>query len=226
MDFTFILVEPAVPENIGACARALKTMGFSELRLVNPCDFRNTEAKKLAHGSLEILENAIVLETLVKATEDCHFVVGTSAKHRRVKHDYYQITEIADLVRSKENIINKVGIIFGREERGLENDELNSCDVVSYIPMKTVYPSLNLAQAVMVYAYELSRINVVGQVDKKLREEDEYSNLKKKVGEFLVKNQISRNQVLYNRIFERLSLLKEEDIHLLHSIYKYLNVRS
>ena len=56
MDFTFILVEPAVPENIGASARALKTMGFDELRLVNPCNFRNIEAKKLAHGSFDILE--------------------------------------------------------------------------------------------------------------------------------------------------------------------------
>lgn len=225
MDFIFILVEPAVPENVGASARALKTMGFCDLRLVNPCHYRNIKAKQLAHGSYEILENAKVFDSLSQATEDCHFVIGTSAKHRRVKHDYYQITEIAELVRSKKNIINKVGIIFGREDHGLENDELNSCDMISYIPMKTTYPSLNLAQAVMIYAYELSHINVTPQVKKEPGKEDEFRNLKKKAGEFLTKNQINRNQVLYNRILERLSLLKEEDVHLLLSIYKHLNVQ-
>src|SRR4030042_2604063 len=220
MDFIFILVRPAVPENIGASARALKTMGFNQLRLVNPCDFRNMEAKKLAHGSYEILENALVFNSLSEATKDCHFTIGTSAKHRRVKHDYYQITEIADLIKSKENILSKVGIVFGSEEHGLENEELKSCDILSYIPLKTVYPSLNLAQAVMIYAWELSRINLVSESDKNGKDEDEFRSLKKKVEVFLEKNQINRNQVLYHRILERLSLLKEEDIHLLHSIYK------
>jgi tRNA/rRNA methyltransferase len=224
MDFIFILVEPAVPENIGASARALKTMGYSELRMVNPCDFRNTEAKKLAHGSYDILENACVFNSLAKATEDCHFIIGTSAKHRRVKHDYYQITEIAGLIKSKENIIGKVGIVFGREERGLSNDELHSCDIISYIPMKTVYPSLNLAQTVMLYAYELSHINPVSRTTNETTDEDEFRSLRKKISEFLKRNRINRNRVLYNRILERLSLLKEEDIHLLHSIYKYLDV--
>ncbi len=87
--------------------------------------------------------------------------------------------------------------------------------------MKTVYPSLNLAQAVMVYAYELSMINSVNHTEESERDEDEYRSLKKRVGEFLERYQIDRNQVLYHRIFERLSLLKEEDIHLLHSVYKY-----
>lgn len=224
MDFTFILVEPAVPENIGASARALKTMGFDKLCLVNPGDFRNTEARKLAHGSFEILENAMVYDSLSEATKGCHFTIGTSAKHRRVKHDYYQITEITGLIKSKENIISNVGIVFGREERGLDNDELKACDIVSYIPMKTVYPSLNLAQAVMIYAWELSKLSFPGKTLNVSREEDEFRSLKKKVSEFLKENQIDRNQVLYNRIMERLGLLKEEDIHILHSIYKYFNV--
>jgi tRNA/rRNA methyltransferase len=223
MEFVFILVEPAVPENVGASARALKTMGFSELRLVKPCHYKNTRAKQLAHGSHEMLENARVFDSLAHASEDCHFLIGTSAKHRRIKHDYYQITEIAELVKSKENIINKVGIVFGREDHGLENDELNSCDIISYIPMKTSYPSLNLAQAVMIYAYELSRINITPQVRNRPVTEDEFGNLKKKAAEFLTKNQINNNQVLYNRILERLSLLGEEDVHLLLSIYKHLN---
>ncbi len=224
MDFIFILVEPAVPENIGASARALKTMGFDKLRLVNPCDFRSTEARKLAHGSYEILENTLVYDSLSEAIRDCHFTIGTSAKHRRVKHDYYQVTEIAALIKRKENIISKIGIVFGREERGLDNDELIACDIMSYIPMKTVYPSLNLAQAVMVYAWELSKISFPDKILNEGREEDEFRNLKKKVSEFLKENQINRNQVLYNRIMERLGLLNEEDIHLLHSIHKYLNI--
>ncbi|MBN2213875.1 MAG: tRNA/rRNA methyltransferase [Bacteroidales bacterium] len=225
MDFIFILVEPAVPENIGASARAMKTMGFDELRLVNPCEFMNAETKKLAHGSYEIIEKARVFNSLAKATEDCHFTIATSAKHRRIRHDYYQISEVAGLLKSKENIITKAGIIFGREERGLDNNELQSCDIVCYVPMKTVYPSLNLAQAVMVCAYELAKTDFVSRTTNHTREENEYISLRKKVSEYLRKNQVDRNQVLYNRILERLSLLKEDDIHLLHSIYKHIDVR-
>jgi len=77
----------------------------------------------------------------------------------------------------------------------------------------------------MIYAYELSKINAAGQVGKKPRNDDEFRNLKKKVGEFLAVNQVDRNQVLYKRILERLSLLGEEDIHLLLSIYKHLDVQ-
>ena len=84
MNISFILVEPAVPENIGAAARAIKTMGFNDLRLVNPCDHLDMRAKMLAHASHEILENAKIFTNLSDAIADLDFTIATSAKQRWV----------------------------------------------------------------------------------------------------------------------------------------------
>ena len=87
MEVSFILVEPAGPENVGAAARAIKTMGFDDLRLVNPCDHLDMKARMLAHASNDILENAKVYQSFEEAIKDIDFVFATSAKQRWVKLD-------------------------------------------------------------------------------------------------------------------------------------------
>ena len=158
MDHFFILVEPAVPENIGASARAIKTMGFNNLRMVNPCDFRDGKAQWVAHGSREILDNAGVYKDLETATADLDFIVGTTSKKRRTNQDYYYPDHLKEIISSKQKSINKLGIVFGREESGLSNEELKLCDLISTIRLSRPYPSLNLSQSVMLYAYELSQL--------------------------------------------------------------------
>ncbi|MCK5368925.1 MAG: hypothetical protein KAQ62_10245, partial [Cyclobacteriaceae bacterium] len=124
MEISFVLVEPAVPENIGAAARALKTMGFSDLRLVNPTDHLADPAKWLAHGSQDILENATIYRDFQDAIKDLDFLIGTTAKKRSVKEDYFNPDEAKKIIEDKSDILSKVGIIFGREESGLKNEEL------------------------------------------------------------------------------------------------------
>ncbi|MBS1234244.1 MAG: methyltransferase, partial [Bacteroidetes bacterium] len=119
MEVYFILVEPAVPENVGASARAIKTMSFNKLRLVNPCDYLSKEAKKLAHGSNEILSSAEVFESLDQAIQDIDLVIGTSAISRRVKYVYYPADRLVEIIRKKGSYIHSAGIVFGREEYGL-----------------------------------------------------------------------------------------------------------
>src|SRR4030042_4402656 len=116
MDIYFILVEPAVPENVGASSRAIKTMYFNKLRLVNPCDYLSMEAKKLAHGSVEILSSARVFPSLDQAIQDLDLVIGTSAKSRRVKHDYYPADQLVDIIHRKGSAVQSAGIVFAREE--------------------------------------------------------------------------------------------------------------
>ncbi|NJK86505.1 MAG: tRNA/rRNA methyltransferase [Bacteroidales bacterium] len=221
-EIVFILVEPAVPGNIGASARAMKTMGYNDLRLINPADHLNEDARKLAHGSHEVLFNAKIFSNLEKALEDIDFVVGTSAKHRKVKFDYFPIVEIPSLILSKSNLIQKAALIFGREESGLTNEEMALCDVMAYIPMLTTYPSLNLSQAVMLSAYEMSR---AFESKPKIIEEDITENsfkiIRAKTEEMLNKMGVKENQVLYGRIMERIRLLTKDDLNLIHSIHKY-----
>jgi len=224
MEVYFILVEPAVPENVGASARAIKTMSFNKLRLVNPCDYLSMEAKKLAHGSNEILSSAEVFESLDQAIQDIDLVIGTSAKSRRVKHDYYPADQLVDIIRKKGSSVHSAGIVFGREECGLTNEEAKRCDILCTIPMAAKYPSLNLSQAVMIMAYELSGLHADTQ--SKTGRNPEALTLKaarSMIEEALASIGVSQNEVLFNRIMERINIAGEDDLHLLYSISKFFS---
>lgn len=217
MHVSFILVEPSVPENVGAAARAIKTMGYNSLVLVNPCDHLSDPARWLAHGSAEILENAQVYASLTDAVEGYDLVIGTTAKGRSVKYDYYPLHQLPEIIRSKGSTIKKVAIVFGREESGLRNEELKLCHLVSTVPMKTTFPSLNLSQAVMLYAWELSKAVENIPAPQPSRNEEGFNALYQKAGTLLRDAGFDENSAIYPRFLERISMLKEGDIHLLHS---------
>ncbi len=216
----FVLVEPAVPENVGAAARAMKTMGFDALRLVNPCEFLEGKAKWVAQASGEILDCAKVFLTLVEALKDIDFVIATSAKTRTVKGDHHPAENLPELLRHKAKSINSAAIVFGREESGLTNDEMDICHVSTFIPMLTVYPSLNLGQAVMLYAYLLSKLNFkdVHPQEEASIPEPKFKAMISQTEDFLKETKISGNPNICKRIFERLSLLEDNDINLLMSV--------
>ena len=218
MQIHFILVEPAVPENVGAAARAIKTMGFNSLRLVNTKAHLDEKAGWLAHASNEILENAKVYYSLEDATQDIDWIIGTSAKKRRINEDYYPANQINDLIKSKASSIKNIAIVFGREESGLTNNELKLCDIVTSVPMKTTYPSINLAQSVMIYAYTLSMLNYEERKPNIEINQAELNTLKTKTENILSEIGFIKNSNIYNRIMERLMILGETDIHLLLSI--------
>jgi tRNA/rRNA methyltransferase len=221
MKVIFILVEPKVPENIGASARAMNTMGFSELRLVNPENHLQEKALRLAHASHEVLEKAKTYESLGQAIEDIDFVIATSAKERRVSTRVYPVNSLKQVLLSKQGTVHSAGIVFGREESGLTNEEADLCDIISYVPMYKSYPSLNLSQAVMVYAHHLF-LNDVGEIAAiNTREEASYCELKSKAEAVLEELGVKRNPALYGRLMERLAELGDKDIHLLHSLIKF-----
>lgn len=217
MEIHFILVEPTVPENVGAAARAIKTMGFKSLRLINPCNHLDDKAQMLAHGSVTILKKASVFPRLRDALNDIDFVIGTTAKRRLVKNEYYTCTEIYELIKNKVKTVNNTALVFGRESRGLFSSEIRQCDIVSSIPMKAKYPSLNLAQTVMIYAYSLSPLALgESKPDKKPADQSQFLILKENVSMLMEITGIKPN--IFGRIMERLSALGDGDIHLLHSL--------
>lgn len=146
--------------NIGATARAMKVMGLSRLYLVNPREFRgedgtiHPEALAMASGADDVLENAIVVEDLEKAVGDCHFVVGTSARTRRIDWPLLDPRQFAERARM-ETAQGPIALLFGTERTGLTNDELQRCHYHVFIPSNPAYSSLNVAQAVQLLCYEL-----------------------------------------------------------------------
>jgi len=215
----FIIVEPSVPENVGAAARALKTMGFNSLRLVNPCEYLSGKAQWVAHASEEILDQAKVFSTLEAAIADVDFVIATSAAKRSVKADRHPAESLPEILANKAGAISSAAIVFGREESGLTNAELALCHITSRINMATQFPSLNLGQAVMLYAYILSEINKDKMADYTIAiPENKFKATLQKMNTLLDGTKISRMPVLRNRIFERISLLGNDDINLLLSL--------
>lgn len=222
MHIHFILVEPAVPQNVGAAARAIKTMGFSSLRLVKPCNHLSDPARWLAHGSNDILEAAEVYSSLQQATQGLDLLIGTTANlHRSSKQDYHSSKELPLILESKAAGLNHVGVVFGREESGLTNEELQLCDIASSIPLATTYPSVNLGQAVMIYAYDLSglmhKLKASPEEAAKKVAEASYAALREKVEELLQLTSLDQNPVKANRIRERLALINQTDLNLLHT---------
>ena len=218
MDITFILVNPAVPENIGASARAMKTMGFKNLRLINPPPDFLEKARILAHGSSDILQKAEVFTSFDTATSGFDLLIATSSKKRRTNEEYVQVDELKDLLLQKQSHLIKVGLIFGSEESGLSNHEIKKCDVVSSIPIAQSYPSLNLSQAVMIYAYILSGLGRLADPTDAEKAEASMLVLKQKIENILKNIPLKQPHIIGPRIMEKISLLKDDDLNLLHSV--------
>lgn len=224
MEIIFILYKPAVPGNVGSAARAINTMGFSSLRLIQPCDHMGNEARMLAHGSHHILENAGTYDSFEEAVEDLDLVICTTARGRTAKHDYHSSRDIKDLIEKKAEGLNRVGIIFGTEESGLPNSLILQSDLAMSIPMKTSYPSLNLGQAVMLTAYELSPLNALSKPGQEMSKSGEgWGELKKRSEQLLEELGINKGTPLYHRIMERLATIGSNDIPLFLSVIKGLN---
>ncbi|WP_027854740.1 RNA methyltransferase [Marinobacterium litorale] len=149
-----VLVNTTHPGNIGAVARAMKNMGLSDLVLVEPKVFPDEAATARASGATDILDNARVVGYLEDALDDCQLVVGTSARGRHIPWPVIDPRELAAIAAPVAGQ-SRVAILFGREDRGLTNDELHACHHHVHIPSVEGFSSLNIAAAVQVVCYEL-----------------------------------------------------------------------
>jgi len=150
-----VLVRPQHPGNIGAAARALRTMGLSRLVLVAPQRFPDAEAHALAAGADAVLDAAPVHATLDAALAGCTLALGLSARRRGVALEELDPRAAAQRVHAHAVAGGQVALLFGNERNGLDNDELARCHAMVRIPSVADFGSLNLAQAVQVMAYEL-----------------------------------------------------------------------
>jgi tRNA (cytidine32/uridine32-2'-O)-methyltransferase len=220
-----VLVETSHPGNIGAVARAMKNMAMDNLCLVNPKVFPSADATARASGADDILAGAKVYATLPEAIADCQLVLGASARCRTISWPELTPRECAEKVVIQE-ADNKVAIVFGRENSGLKNHELDLCHYLLRIPCNSEYSSLNIAAAVQVVCYELfvaaglqekSQIGDKGDVPLATAEQMEsfYSHLHQALVDidFMQPDQSNSIMRRLRRIYNRIHLdTKEVDI--------------
>ncbi len=151
---SIVLVEPIRAGNVGSVARVMDNTGIKKLVLVNPVEYRNDEGFSMACNSGRILLDAKVFETVEDAVKDAQVVIGATRRAGKIRTPHYRLADITprilDIARE-----NSVSILFGREDHGLYNEEVELCDMVFEIPTHDNCPSLNLSQAVFAFAHSL-----------------------------------------------------------------------
>ena len=153
-NFRVVLCQTSHPGNIGSAARAMKTMGLQHLYLVKPFSFPDPHATALSAGAADILEKAVVSESLAEALDGCAFAIGMSARKRNLSHELVSVRVAAEKAIEIATT-QPVALVFGTEMSGLSNAELDLCQMLAMIQANPEYSSLNLAAAVQVLCYEI-----------------------------------------------------------------------
>lgn len=155
----FILVEPQMGENIGACARAMMNCGFKDLRIVNPRDgWPNEKAEAMSAGAMDMLNPIHVYDTVQEAIADCHYIYATAADPRDMVKPLLTARRAAQDIKSRIKDNQQVAVLFGRERTGLNNQEISLTHDHISIPLNPDFNSLNLGQAALLIAYEFYQL--------------------------------------------------------------------
>ena len=220
--FRIVLCETSHPGNIGSVARAMKTMGFSDLYLVNPKDFPSKHAQALACGAEDILKKATVATSLEVALKNINHIIGFTARKRELTQPHKNVRDLSkQLINEASN--NKIAIIFGNETNGLSNLELQHCQSLGFIDANSKYSSLNLAHAVQIVCHEIRMASEFPVKNKMLKQITKnyvshdlqngfYKHLEEILDEigFLKKIQADRLMIRLRLLFNRTQMEKEE----------------
>ena len=154
-----VLVDTIHPGNIGSVARAIKTMGLSRLSLVNPRNFPSGDANALSGNATDVLENANTYSSIKEAIKDSTFVYATSSRDRSIQWPILNASSAAEKICNEVNSDKEISIIFGKEDRGLTNTELEYANNLIEIPANPEYPVLNLAMSAQIICYEIFKFS-------------------------------------------------------------------
>ena len=223
MELRFVLVEPRSEENIGAAARAIKTMGFDQLFLVNPQTILGKVTAYVAHGSEDIVQNIVTVDSLADALVGCDLVVGTTRPNRDQAQPMMSGERLRKyLMQDRSNDYAHVALVFGSERSGLTTVDLNACDILSFIPLAQQRPALNLGQAVMVYSYLLSSIaggeSVVEKITPPALSADERRVLKGELVKVMDELGFSEGHKITKKLMRKVNLFAAHDVRFLHHL--------
>lgn len=218
MRLSIVLVSPARAENIGAAARAMKTMGFNTMRIVDSEAHLKPATRWVAHGSGDIIDNITCYPTLADALHDVDFTVATTARSRARFHYYATPQELLPMLEEKSRWLSHAALVFGREDSGLTNDELALADVLTGVPMVADYPSLNLGQAVMVYCYQLSPLLQHASEPATSGDGNQLQALRERITSLLAHLDVTEDVKMADWLQQRIGLLEQRDTAMLHRL--------
>ena len=204
MHLSIVLVAPARAENIGAAARAMKTMGFTDLRIVASTAHLEPAARWVAHGSGDILDNITTYATLADALHDISFTVATTARSRAKFHYYATPAELVPMLEEKSQWLEKAALVFGREDSGLTNEELELADVLTGAPM--------------VADYQLASLMQIPQPQPEAANENQLAALRTRVQGLLSSLGVADDQKMADWLQQRLGRLEQRDTAMLHRL--------
>jgi tRNA/rRNA methyltransferase len=221
-----VLCRPSHPGNIGAAARAMKTMGLADLRLIAPERFPAPEAQWMATNAGDVLENATLHSTLEESIKDCVAAFALSARPREWSP---QVLDVRSAAARAHEIEGPVAFVFGNESAGLTNEEMFACQYLVHIPASREFSSLNLAQAVQVVAYELHMAVDLAlpfsRVEKQATVEDVeglYAHLEQAAVASGFMTPASRLRERWRRLFSRVPALEREEVNILRGLLRAL----
>ncbi len=241
LNYTFdsiriVMVNTTEAGNIGAAARAMKNMALKNLYLVNPNNYPSAKATARASGADDVLANAIVCNNLNAALIGCDLIIGASARQRTIKWQQLDVKASTKLI--KETVFNKqkVAVVFGRENSGLTNKELDLCQVLMTIPSNKEYFSLNVASAVQVFAYQNfitfsdNKTLVNNNKNKEVASFSDMENFYNHLEQTLIKiNYFDDNKPKeklmrrLRRLFHR-AMIEKDEVAILRGILKRINI--
>jgi tRNA/rRNA methyltransferase len=226
--FRIVLCRPMHPGNIGSAARAMKTMGIADLRLVAPMKFPAPEAQWMATHAQDVLQGAQVHSGLAEALQDCVAAFALSARPREWST---QVLDVRAAAGQAAGLDGPVAFVFGNEEAGLSNDEMLACQYLVHIPSDPTYSSLNLAQAVQVVCYELLMTAPVATQDMRREKPATVADLEGLYGhleqaavssEFYKPTSGSKLPTRLRRLFSRVPNLEREEVNILRGLLNAL----
>jgi tRNA/rRNA methyltransferase len=230
-----ILVRPQLGDNIGMAARAMLNCGLSSLRLVSPRDgWPNAKAQRAASGADVVLDKAKVFDAVGEAVADLERVVATTARNRELTQRIVTPRRAASEMRGWIGQAEKVGILFGPERTGLTNDDMVHADTALSIPLNPQFSSLNIAQAVLLVAYEWAAAGEAAPAERMSEHatrpatKDELLNLFAHLERALdqsgfLRNKAMRPAMVHNlRAFLQRAAMTEQEVRSFHGVIKYL----
>ncbi|MFC0228793.1 tRNA/rRNA methyltransferase [Serratia aquatilis] len=218
MQLHIVLVAPARPENVGAAARAMKTMGFTSLRIVGSEAHLQPAARWVAHGAGDILDAVQTFSTLEQALADVDFTIATTARSRARFHYYCTPQQLTAQLMERQTWMQQAALVFGREDSGLTNEELELADLLTGVPMINEYPSLNLGQSVMVYCYQLAELMSVKTPQPDVADSGQLNALRRRMERLLENLEVADDQKLCDWLHQRLGGLQQRDTVMLHTL--------
>lgn len=227
-----VLVEPQGPLNIGSVCRSMMNFGFSKLRLVNPCrEYKNGDAKRMSLKAVKYIYEAEKFSTLGEALADCHYSFGTTRRFGKYRDDFLLPETAAQKVVSMPDDSN-IALVFGREDCGLHTSELDLCQHFITIPTSDEYPSMNLAQAVSLCMYEISKLvdaDKISQIEGLIpapgnEVEQMFSHMRQTLLDIEYLDDSNPDHILrtFRRIFGR-ATLNERDVRVLQGLWSRID---